>query len=56
MLLHEVKSGIKTVAQLKDLTQNLNKTTMKYRALKTPAALKDIQDVEDKIERDLGQK
>ena len=56
MLLHHLREGIKSVAELKDLTQNLSSKTNTYRALKTPKALKGVQGAEDKIEKALDQK
>lgn len=50
----DLDEAIKSVEQLKGLTQNLGSKTNKYRAMKTPAALKGVQRAEDKIVRDLG--
>lgn len=50
----DLDEAIKSVEQLKGLTQNLGSKTNKYRAMKTPSALKGVQRAEDKIVRTLG--
>lgn len=55
MLLQELKQ-IESTEFVKKLMDKLSSATNKYRELKTPAALKNLQKVEDEIERALGHK
>jgi hypothetical protein len=55
MLLKEIKE-IKSYKDVESLTKNLGAATNKYRQLKTPASLRGVQNAEDKIEKQLGQK
>ena len=55
MLLRELKE-IGSVEQVNKLMSDLSKATSKYRALRTPAALKNLQNAEERIQKALGQK